>query len=843
MEINNPFNGNATPLSLRIFPQARAFVLIILFMVLSMTMVGCVTLNDFDASQEYNTDTIGKLDAHSKVGQTFISRRPHLNGMTIWITASYDPVNPPTDTASNSITIKLFHSPEDAQAIFITSILAPTSGKTVPITIKIPDQNNSAGKSYYLQLTKDSDSILINGRNEDVYPHGQANLNGQPINADIAFRLSYEYDFAAVVQDAGQGMTYIWLVFPLLIVLWLPGWLLLEFSELRSRFDIGEQTAISIGISLALIPVAMLWTTILNIKWTRSGILFLSGFLVALFFVRLIYTYFISRRAAFKQDNSLITGSMPSSRAGLKFQLGSSFTLILIFLLTLAIRMIMIRDLATPAWVDSVHHALITRLILLSGSYPSTYLPYVDITPSAYHPGFHSIVAAFTWLTNLNLAQGLLILGQVLNALAVFSVYLLAKTLTRSSSIGLFAAIITGFLTPMPAYYTSWGRYTELTGLLILPVALALILILMDGKTTKRKSWIIFLGAISTGGLFMVHYRVIVFLGCLILSYLIIHFLSKKIDPSTNLIWVVLLVFSVAVAGILSVFPWMYSTLASTVLPMINSSSGNSVGFFHDFSWAYLTSALGKQTLVLTGLGLIWAMIKRVRFAYILLVWTFLLFLLANLVALHLPGGGLISNLSVEIMLFMPISILGGYFMDQLIIHWKDLIPKQLVIPFMGAIYVFIGFMMFIGARQLVTIINPVTVISRTADLPAIEWISKNIPENETIVINPFAWGYGLYAGSDGGYWISPLSGRASFPPPVLYGLGSGNKDISALSQKVIDISSDPVATRQFLSSNEMHYVFIGAKGGIISPEKLVASGLFTILYQKDGVWIFGLKP
>ena len=29
-----------------------------------------------------------------------------------------------------------------------------------------------------------------------------------------------------------------------------------------------------------------------------------------------------------------------------------------------------------------------------------------------------------------------------------------------------------------------------------------------------------------------------------------------------------------------------------------------------------------------------------------------------------------------------------------------------------------------------------------------------------TVLINPFTWGYGLYAGNDGGFWISPLAGR-----------------------------------------------------------------------------------
>jgi hypothetical protein len=144
---------------------------------------------------------------------------------------------------------------------------------------------------------------------------------------------------------------------------------------------------------------------------------------------------------------------------------------------------------------------------------------------------------------------------------------------------------------------------------------------------------------------------------------------------------------------------------------------------------------------------------------------------------------------------------------------------------------------------QLLTIINPITILSRNSDLPAIDWISKNIPEKETIVINPFLWGYGFYAGSDGGFWISPLAGRATLPPPVLYGMGPGSKKVIEQSQIVINDSSNPLALGEFLSLNQLHYVYIGAKGGVLSAEKLTNSGLFKIIYHQDGVWIFSIKP
>jgi hypothetical protein len=835
----NPLKVNPTSPLLH-FRLVRSFVLIILFILLSFSMMGCVTMNDPEASQVYNSDSIATLDSKTVVGQSFVSRRPNFNGITIWITPLVTQETALNSSIQNTIDIKVFHSPDDAFPLYSTSVSTPMSGKNIPINIQIPNQGNPEEEKFFITLSTNSGSFQINGRNENAYPFGQVYIDNKPVNADIAYRSSYMYDFDALEEDINQGIKYAWLLIPLLIILWLPGWLLLEASGLRIRYDFGEQTALSVGISLSVIPILMLWTTIFNIKWTDEGVLFISILLVALWLARVIY---INIRAKKNTYNNPSLEQPASPLHGNNHHLLISVILLLIFLTTLTIRMIMVRDLATPAWVDSVHHGLITQQIISLGAYPSSYAPYLDINPASYHPGFHSIAAAFTMLSKLKIDQSLLIIGQVINALTIFSVYLFTKVLTQSSLSGLFAAMITGFLTPMPAYYTSWGRYTELAGLLMLPVAFAFILILIERNATKQYYWIIFLCALVSGGLFLVHYRVAVFFGCLILSYFVIYMLITKKKPHKIIARGLLLIFIVVVAAIILVYPWMVQTITNTVYPIIKSTGMRTVPFFQDFSWAFLTAALGKLSLVLAGLGLIWGMLLQRRFSYLLLLWIVSLFLLANFDALRLPGGGLISNLSVEIMLFIPISVLGGFFIDQIINSWKDLVPQRLILLFIGSIVFLSLLVVYNGSKQLITILNPITILSRNADLPAIDWISKNIPEDETIVVNPFVWGYGLYAGSDGGYWISPLTGRLTLPPPVLYGLGSDRERINEEIQEVINISPNPMDLWEYLRTNRLHYIFIGEKGGVLSPEKLSSSDLFTIVYQNDGVWIFKTKP
>ncbi len=798
---------------------------------------GCVTFTDPEESQIYTADTIGELSSSNLIGQSFVSRRPRLDGITIWITSPAGQTSETPGVNSSPIQVTLYSSPKNTHALYSTSVTAPPNGVAVPLFIKIPIQSNQASQSYYLEVSQPDGGIQINGRSEDAYPRGQAFINGNPVDADLAFRLNYDYNLSAFTQDAGSFVQNFWLVLPLLVTLWLPGWLILEYSGLRKRFDPGEQTSIAIALSLAFIPILMLWTTTVKVPWSRGGVIAFSIICILLFLLQNI------KFIVHHQQTTADPGQPPTTAlAKISANWSLSLPLLLIFFAVLAIRLIMVRDLATPAWVDSVHHALITRFILQNGVYPSSYLPFLAINPTDYHPGFHSIAATFTWLSHLDLARSLLILGQVINALAIFPVYQMAKTLTGNARIGIMASFIVGFLTPMPAYYASWGRYTELAGLLMVPAVIAL-LNLSPGQSRSQRYTLILLGALLSAGLFMIHYRVVIFLALLFIGYLATTFIPRKavISPPFSSTFRVSL--SMAACAILLALPWLLPTIRITLIPAVSAPVAGTARFFQDFSWAYLTSALGKPALILAGLGILLSLIKLERFSYTFLVWIILMFFVANLDALRLPGAGLINHTSVEIILFIPISILGAYFTEKVLTSWDELMPRFLKLPYEALITAALIIVAFIGSKSLLTIINPVTILSRGSDLVAIQWVNDNIPNQETILINPFSWGYGLYAGNDGGYWLSPLTGRPTLPPPVLYGLSPQRSKINELTQQIIKVNSDPRSLHDLLSSNNIHYIFIGARGGILSPQKFSQSNYFTTLYQANGDWVFRVKP
>jgi hypothetical protein len=105
------------------------------------------------------------------------------------------------------------------------------------------------------------------------------------------------------------------------------------------------------------------------------------------------------------------------------------------------------------------------------------------------------LVAAAMQLSSLDLPQAMLVSGQALNVLQVLAAAGLATYLWRRPLAGIVAALVVGLLSIFPAYYVSWGRYTQLTGLLLLPPLMIVWLELL--KANDRRSVTIQIG--STG--------------------------------------------------------------------------------------------------------------------------------------------------------------------------------------------------------------------------------------------------------------------------------------------------------------------------------------------------------
>ena len=810
-----------------------------------------VTLTDFEAAQEFRADIVATAEAGQPAGQTFVARRSRLNSLQLWL----QPIPPYPDTAAARVTI--YPTSEsgnnDEPPVYTREVLYRDLANQFPLDLHFAPVSNLPFQGYYVQITASDGPVRVFGRSEDVYPNGELWSGNDRLAADLSFRLTYEYDLRALLADSGAAAGQLFLILPLLLALWLPGRaLLLLLESVRGRalpFDWGERWALSVGLSLGVLPVLMLWSTTLGLHWNQAGMWI---FMMALAGASLWLAYKIKtgEAAQNEQEAEVVKPSWRKNLPGLALNLA----LLAVFLASLGLRLIMVRDMATPAWVDSVHHALLTRLILDQGAFPKNYAPLQDDSPATYHLGFHASLAVFTWLSNLPLQTSMLVFGQVLNALATVSVYLFTTTLFKNRLGGVLAALLSGLFSPMPAYYTSWGRYTQLAGLLILPACLALLVYLLDEAPTEQpqtrqraaKIAAYAVTAISLGGLFLTHYRVAGFLAALMLAYLLARnlrdFRTGKAGQAARTGQTAALgnLAAAACLAILLTLPWWPTALSELILP--RSGPGRSLpALFGDFSWNYLTPASGQKMLYLAGAGLLLSLLLNWPAALTITLWVGLMFLLANLGSYGMPGSGFINNTSVAISLYIPISALGGYGLARLLGLPANWIPARLIWLYAVPWIIAATWISIAAAQALLPILNPVTILSRQDDLAAMSWIEARVPADETIVINPFNWGYGLYAGNDGGYWIAPLARRKTLPPSALIGL-TGDKQLIARTtetvRKITEIANDPGALHDYLINQELDYLYIGARGGQFSAKALIDSGLFKAVYHYRATWV-----
>lgn len=805
-------------------PKITRLVILLSLFGSALLLSSCVTLQDPEASQVYRADQVGVITSDNSLGQSFVSRRSGLNSVQVYLR----PLGETAQWPNQHLTLQLYHKPQDTEPLAQRKLSLQTLSERDPLAFNFAPQNDAPRTSYYLKLSVDSGEVGVSGRNDDQYPGGRLYVNGVPEDKDIGFSTGYDYGVAAVWRDLSTWLGRLWLLLPLMLGLWLPGRLLLRITHFEDGLDAAERLAISVGLSLSLVPTLMVWTTWLGLRW-QAGIVWAVS-------LALLAGYLWLQRDPIKRFLHNLGHYRPNP---------VMLALLVVVLFSAGLRLAMVRDLSASPWVDSIDHAMITQMIVEQGGFPTSYAPYVQLTTANYHSGFHSNLAVFLWLSGLDVASGMLWFGQVLNILMVLAVYQFTKLATRNSIAGVVAALVCGVFTPMPAYYTSWGRYTQLAGLLILPVAMAFIHYLFVGASKQRRQAFL-LASLAASGLVITHYRVLAFLLCLILPYLLVRFIAAiRESPHRNdfmhcLAWL-------AGAGLATVFltlPWWPATLETLVLPRSGVAT-QPANFFGDFAWGYLTSAWGRPAMWLALGGLLLAILRRWKLAVTLILWVALMFLLANLAALRLPGGNFINNSSVEISLFIPIAVFGGFFIGELFDLAKAALPSWGTPALSGGLVLGGITVAIFAGRALLPILNPVTMLFREGDRPAIAWVAENIPADATILINPFSWGYGIYAGNDGGYWIVPLAQRRTLPPPILYGYDNNRARLSGLidlEKQVLDLSSDPAGLHALLLNQHIDYIYLGVRGGALSPSLLSHDPGFQLLYAHDGAWVFRVR-
>ncbi len=569
-------------------------------------------------------------------------------------------------------------------------------------------------------------------------------------------------------------------------------------------------------------------------------------------------------------------------------------TLVAVVALTLLNRLGMMRTLVAGIGIDAYHHTLISAMFLQNGGIPDNYEPYAPLASFTYHFGFHSFVAALAWLKGGNPDDTLMLMpfaGQILSTLPVLTFTLFGWRVLGQRWIGLIAGTIAGLICVFPMFYVNWSRFPQLAGIALVPVAWVLLFEALAplrrpdrGGTPERAGlpwnvadlrrtvqgqapWII-LTIITTAGLFFTHYRIVAmfatyavgYVGWVLLRGLWRARRARQAGAADDggLRWV-FTAGSVAVVGpALVIFPWLLNLRANFVVRFAGSSDPENAAYYDQIKdlisgtaghyWS--TNAL----LGLAALGFVWAVL-RLNWPVVLLgLWTGLHLLLGNPVALHLPGSGYVDINTVAQSLFLPVSLLAGFW----ILDFGSWIIQRIPKPVQSAIrnpqsaLVLVVLGLLVGVYGALRALPELDVKPYVApqDIAVLRWLRANSPADAYVLGNGFGWPWGPAAvqGSDAGLWAPLIAGRRSTLPLMpAYNERLADPDYLSRAIHIVQTSHatapDDPANWAFLRSVGVTYIFVGSRGGTLDPSVFLAHPeQVTLVQHVDDAWLFMLK-
>ena len=808
---------------------------------LVLLLCGCSPM--VEKAQSSRTGSI-PLDSSSSVGQTLTSHYRGLDGIIVHLQ--------PGQPGDGTIRLHLKNSASSTEDLETAELSADQVTQPGWYRFSFPSQQDSNQKDYFYELEVDGEgSLKASNGSGDLYLDGALYQNGEPLDAQTAFRLEYTGN-QLLIGFFLEVLTWLeWLLASIFLFL-IPGWAMVGSVHPRWRgLSWGEKLALAGGTSLAVYPIIYLWMFVLGIR---------AGNVIS-WLVPILGLAMISYRNRFLLMHPglffrAVIGKIPHTISSIPW---TGVTFWLVAALIVGSRLWVIRNLNLPLWGDSYQHTMIAQLIVDHDGLFQNWLPYAELTTFTYHFGFHTLVATFHWVTGLNIAQSTLIVGQTLNIVAVLMIYPLAVQLGRSPWAGVAAVFVAGLILPVPMTYVNWGRYTQLAGLAILPSA---ILLIWEFLSIRKYSWgLALLNWVVLGGLALVHYRILIFALGFIPAFIL--FNLKR-----HLFWK--LVSGVCIIGIgafLIALPWILHVSSGGIMrnfaSQITTSAANVSPFLEEYNaTGNLSTYLPYWMWVLIPAVLAWGFWRRERDTAILCLWWFIIFLAANPKWLSLPGTGVLSNFAVLIAIYFPAGILVGaaigWAIESFQTNGKLTTNPMITSPVMqGGLLVLILCITFIfgllyARIRLSDVKISLSTLATRPDKRAATWIQSNTSSEARFLVNSFsAYGDSLIAGSDGGWWLPLLAGRLTSQPPLNYGVEEGTAPNfrSSTNRLVHEIQEKGIShpdVLALLNNHRINYIYIGQRRGnvnspgpLLDASQLATNPHFQLIYQQDLVQIY----
>lgn len=529
---------------------------------------------------------------------------------------------------------------------------------------------------------------------------------------------------------------------------------------------------------------------------------------------------------------------------------GEPLALSIFCIFVLAVRLVAIRDAVTLPWVDASRHALITALMREQGQLLTSYRPLLPVDLAPYHYGLHTLTAGVGLLVpSADLIDILPAIMQLLSAVICLAIFSGGWLLTGRRRVGWIAAFLVGLPFFFPGYYTTWGRLTQLAGLVILPVLLGVTWRLRAPASGRILAALF---AVLTAGLFYTHIRVFLLF---VPYFLLVTLLALRpwrpppVRRRTLIRWCAALAGAAGLALPRALVLLRHFAGYAAVQP------ADAGGAASAFPTGYLNTGWETVWWPAAAAGLLIFLIiwisrlgrqRLVHAALLLGLWVGVLVVLIGGSNLH-PGWPIwlpqVTVNSAYISLFVPQALLLAAAADWLVTRALRWGPARGPVSFLLAGGVTLTALF--GVYYQADILNHQTLLMQPTDLAAIGWLDDNLPAEATIAHGSWEWLERVWAGRDGGAWILPLTGRRTTAPPIDH---TYNPDLLArtiaLNHALAEVEnfSSPETTA-LLDQFGVTHVFVGVRSGPLDPAALAANPAWEMIYHHGGTFIFARSP
>jgi hypothetical protein len=371
----------------------------------------------------------------------------------------------------------------------------------------------------------------------------------------------------------------------------------------------------------------------------------------------------------------------------------------------------------------------------------------------------------------------MLILGQVILALIPLPLYFMVRHMTKSNMAAWFAMLLSAIGWYMPAHAVNWGKYPALMSLGMLAFMLSLAYLIFQNENRT----LIFPALLGAGVLLTVftHSRSLVVLGMVWLAWVASAWWQKLSPGRMSFVYILV--------------------VALTVLEVVFIQRQSILALLFD---PYLNEGILVTVLVLFLSIFAWTAYPRLTFVSVLTTALLLagLFIPVTII----PGYGdltLLDRPYVEMILFLPLSVLGGLGLAGL--EKRFLWGRYVGLLAIGIVVVNAFFNYDLYPSDCCVIVG-------NDDVLAMDWVADQLPVEARIGISStqlmvisdqLSQGD---AGADAGVWLTPLTGRMTIPLP----------NTSAFDEE---------STLQSLCELGIGYLFVGEIGQPFDTSKILA--------------------